>query len=320
LKAVNLKQAVVGAAQHADIARLQSLLAQGADVNAVWRGYRGLHALIQEKPQGDGAECLRWLLAQGADPELPGAWPPARAILVAAFSGVPAYVEALRESGAVVDAFVAAALGGDAGVAAALAHNPAFATARDPHGLTALHCCCATRMGEFTAIAQRLLDAGAEVTARAKSWNHEVDAAHFAASAKHPRIFELLLERGTDPTEALTHATWHGTLEMAGIALRHGGAPDRAVSNGRPLLNDLVRWGQFTPALWLLEQGASPNVADNEGWTAVHQAASRGNERMLRALLEDGGDRTRRDRHGMTPHDIAMTTKGRKLVRLLSAR
>src|SRR5262245_39736899 len=84
---------VVGAAQKADLARLKALVARGGEVNASWRNYRPLHALIQVEPHAARAPateerlaCLDWLLANGADPDALGAWPSARAVLVAAFT------------------------------------------------------------------------------------------------------------------------------------------------------------------------------------------------------------------------------------------
>jgi ankyrin repeat protein len=131
---------------------IQFLVGQGADLNALWRGYRPLHSLIQEKPHGTQAAtgerlaCLEWMLQNGANPELTGAWPPARAVLVATWVGEEAYVDALLNAGARADGFVAAALGDTAGVKKALKSDPSFATARDEGGLTALQCCAASRM------------------------------------------------------------------------------------------------------------------------------------------------------------------------------
>jgi ankyrin repeat protein len=79
--------------------------------------------------------------------------------------------------------------------------------------------------------------------------------------------------------------------------------------NGQPLLNNLMRWGRFQPASWLLSQGASPNVPDERGWTAMHQAASRGNEKMLKALLDAGGEAARKNKEGMRAVDIATREK-----------
>lgn len=110
---------------------LELLLKQGADLNASWRNYRPLHSVIQEEPHSErpGAEasrlaCLKWMLANGADPEQLGGWPATRAIITAAFVGEPAYVAELRRAGAGVDGFVAAALGDMRHVEKALAKEP----------------------------------------------------------------------------------------------------------------------------------------------------------------------------------------------------
>jgi len=319
-------RAVVEASRLAFTKALALLQKNGADLNGIWRGYRPLHALLQEdphaaagKPTRERLKCLDWLLDHGADPEQLGAWPPARAIIIAAFVGEPEYVKRLQKAGANVDGFAGAALGDRKLVEKTLATHPDFANTRDSGGLTALQCAAGSRYpgAKLFEIARLLLDAGADLRARTKSWNHEMDAVYFAASAKNKDIFELLLDRGADPTEALVPGLWNARLDFAELALAHGAIADGALSNGKPLLNDLIRWGQIQPMLWLLAQGASPNVPDDEGWTAVHQAASRGNERMLRAVLDAGGDLNRRDRQGRTPLDVAAMSGRKKLIPML---
>lgn len=321
-------RAVVDAGRRADRRALAALLGKGADLNAVWRGYRALHALIQEDPHAEGARdpkqrlpCLVWLLEHGADPELPGAWPPARAILVAAFTGEPLYVDALREHGAKVDFFARCALGDLAGVKRELARSKERAQARDGEGgLTALQCACASRTGgRQLEIARLLLDAGADPNARTRSWSHEVDVAYFACATGSRELLELLLARGADATAALPSAAWRKTMELAQVCLAHGARIDEARAGGRALLNELVRWGQVKPALWLLEKGASPDIPDERGWTAVHQAASRGNERLMRAILDAGGDRTRLDGQGLAPWKIAMLARKPRMMELLAS-
>jgi ankyrin repeat protein len=224
----------------------------------------------------------------------------------------------------VVDGFVAAALGDIRRVEKALAKDPAFAEARDPGGLTALHCCAGSRLGRkskkiadsLLAIARLLLDHGADAKASVRSWNHDVDAVYFAVSSGQLQLFELLLERGADATAALPAALWRDGFEFAELALRHGAKLDLAVDNKKPLLNELIRWGQMKAVLWLLDHGASPNREDAQGWTAVHQAASRGNERMMEAVLRAGGDPTRKDAQARTPLDVAVEKKRVKLVSL----
>ena len=117
-----------------------------------------------------------------------------------------------------------------------------------------------------------------------QSWNHEVDAVYFAALTKNKDIFELLLDRGADPIEALVPALWNARLDFAELALAHG---------------------------------ASPNVPDDAERTAVHQVASRGNERMLRAVLDAGGDLKHRDKLGQTPLDVAKIMNRKKLIPML---
>lgn len=302
---------------------IELLQKNGADLNALWRGYRALHALIQERPHAgakpapEGLACFEWLLANGADPEQTGAWPPARALIVAAFMGEPQFVTRLIGGGAKCDGFVYAALGDLQKFEKALAKRPSLANDRDAGGLTALQCASGSKMpkGETVKIAGILLDAGADLRARTKSWSNEVDAIYFAVSSRNKAIFELLLDRGADPTEALTPAAWSFNEELSQIAIDRGAEPDRATAESQPLLNNLIRWGQFRPALWLLSKGASPNVPDARGWTAMHQAASRGNEKMMRALIEAGGDLKRRDRENHVPRDIA--TKD-KILQILS--
>ncbi|HWN99138.1 MAG TPA: ankyrin repeat domain-containing protein [Blastocatellia bacterium] len=131
-------------------------------------------------------------------------------------------------------------------------------------------------------------------------------------------MFELLLDRGADATAALPSTLWRDGFEFAELALRHGAKIDLSVDNGKPLLNELIRWGQLKAVLWLLDHGASPNLADAQGWTAVHQAASRGNERMMQAVLDAKGDPGKRDKEGNTPLDLARAKGRARLASLLS--
>ncbi len=287
---------IVEAARAGFLPGLKLLLKSGADPNAIWKNYRPLHAVMQtgahrvEPATPQRLACLDWLLTHGASPLLAAGWPSARALLIAAFTGEPGYVAGL-DGAAPSDGFVAAALG-DRKALSRFARRAGFASETNESGLTALHCAAASRLDPpaVTACARLLLDAGAEVRALVTSWDHQLDAAYFAAGAHNLALFQLLLERGADPTEALTHAAWGAGIEFCELALAHGAQPDGAVSDGKPLLNHLIAWGQVTPALWLLAQGASPNLPDSRGWTATHQAASRGNRRLLQAVLDAGGD------------------------------
>jgi len=236
---------------------------------------------------------------------------------VAAFVGSPEYVKVLRDGGAKVDGFAGAALGDRKLVEKTLRARPEFARDRDHGGLTALQCSAGSRMpkADTLGIARLLIDAGADVGALTRSWAHDVNAAYFAAGTKDKALFDLLLDSGADSTDALSHAVWAGAYYLAESALERGAAIDHATANGKPLLNDTIRWGQIPQMTWLLVHKASPNVADERGWTAVHQAASRGNVRMLRAVLDAGGDPQRCDKEGRAPRDL---TQSEKLAAMLA--
>lgn len=304
------------------------LLTAGADPNAGWRNYRPVHALIQEDPHAPGStptksrvQCLEFLLANGADPELLGGWPSARAIIVAAFMGETIYVETLLKNGAAYDSFAAVALGDLPVAQKAIRSGRGFANVRDGGLLTPLQCCAGSRMGvkdpalheRLLQIATQLLDNQADPNVKTKVWDHNVDAAYFAAASSNRDMFALLLERGADPTAALPAVVWRNNTEFAEIALAHGAEIKKALDGDKPLLNQMIRWGQVRQALWLLEKGADPNIGDSRGWTATHQAASRGNEKIMQAVLDAGGDIAIKDAEGRTPADIAQQTRKPKL-------
>jgi ankyrin repeat protein len=286
-----------------DPVALARQLARGADPNAERRRWRPLHAVIQEDAHGEGkketkatsaarAKCLERLLDAGADPELRSGWPPTTALLVSALGGRRELVELLIARGAKVDVFAQAALGRLAALKKALERDPALARARDASGLTLLHYVAASRMG----------DADAKV------------AAALLAEAK------LLLDAGADATSAFVTAMWNtgdAFADFGELALAHGAKPDAAVHEGKPLLNQLVRWGRFRQATFLLERGADPNLPDSRGWTATHQAASRGNANFWKTIVSRRGDVDRPDRGGVTPRLVAVA-KG--IARDLSGR
>jgi ankyrin repeat protein len=322
--AAKIPRMIGAAAGRALLPAVQLLHKHGADLNAAWRNYRPLHNLIQSdphaaagKPGPERLACLDWLLAHGADPELTGAWPPARALIIATFVGEPAYVEHLRAAGARMDGFTGAALGDVEVVKMALAARPEFARERDSGALTALQCAAGSRLPKVDTlrVAALLLDAGADPNAQTRTWGSTVDAAYFACGAKNAAMFERLLERGADATVAIGHAVWRKRFDLAERALVHGAALDRATASGKPLLNDLIRWGQIPQTMWMLAHGASPDIADADGWTAAHQAVSRGNARLLQAIIDAGADLTRRDKRGGTPLDLARALSGEKTSR-----
>ena len=75
---------------------------------------------------------------------------------------------------------------------------------------------------------------------------------------------------------------------------------DQVDSHGRTPLHWAARRADLNETESLLEWGASPNLADHEETTALHDAASDGTEECVVALLEAGADVNARSIYGST--------------------
>ena len=118
-------------------------------------------------------------------------------------------------------------------------------------GLTALQCASGSRIpGRLLEIARILIEAGAEVTAKTKSWSHEIDAAYLAASAKNVPLFELLLGSGADATE-------EKALELA------RSFPGLKGMDLAKVVSCTERYG-WRSSVWNLQTDSHPEIAASE--------------------------------------------------------
>jgi ankyrin repeat protein len=70
---------------------------------------------------------------------------------------------------------------------------------------------------------------------------------------------------------------------------------------------------------FLLEKGASPNIRDKDGWTALHCSALHGHHHMAGRLLKSGADPNANNSNWGTPLHVAVEKGHGKIVQLLLA-
>ena len=274
---------LIDAAKNGDKTALRALLQQKVDVNAA---------------EGDGSTALHWasyrddietadlLLRAGAKVNAAndlGATP----LWTASQNGSEAMVRLLLKAGA------------NPNLALLAGETPVMVAARSG----------------YPAVVEQLLAKGANVNARG---TRSQTALMWAVSQKHPDVVKVLLARGAD-VQARSEV-WsevmavppHGYLDY-NRSIPHGGETalmfavrvgdlDSAkllVAAGANV-NDADAWGVSATTLaahsgfedvleYLLDKGADPNAAA-AGFSALHAAVMRRNEKMVGALLAHGAD------------------------------
>ncbi len=221
----------------------------------------------------------------------------------------------------VVDLLKAARAGDIQRVKTLLEADPRLLVARDPMGNTAL--IIAVNSGH-DALADLLFDAGVEPglhEAAAIGDSDRVRAAlekdpllldtdspegftplALAAHFGHLDVMRLLIDRGADVNRVATH--------------RLAVTPLHAALFGR----------QVDAALLLIEGGADATLArggsgwKRAGWTPLHYAAGMGFSALVQPLLERGADPTRADEEGKTPLDVAIDANHSDIATVLRSR
>lgn len=139
-----------------------------------------------------------------------------------------------------------------------------------------------------------------------------------AAAGQLERVRALVAEPGTvvdayapDGFTALGLAAFFGHTAVVEHLLAHGANPRLASRNSMQVapVHSAAAHHRAEVALpimrALLEHGADPNVAQEGGWTPLHEAAMHGREDLARLLLEHGADPHLPSADGSTPADLA---------------
>ena len=320
---------LVDAAKNADREALRALLDQGASVDAAevdgttalhWASYR------------DDVDSADLLIRAGANVNAAndlGAAP----LWTASLNGSAAMVERLLEAGANPNAalvlgetpVMVAAHAGSAEVVELLLASGADLTARGARGQTALMWAVAQQHADVVTV---LLAHGADVHARSEVWSQVM-----AVPPHGQPEYNRAIPHGGNT--ALMFAARAGDLASARLLLTAGADVNDADAWGVSAMVLAAHSGHRELVQILFEHGADPNSAA-AGFTALHTAVMRRDDKMVGALLTNGADpniplrtwtptrRASQDFHfppalvGATPFWLAARFSDPTLMRLLA--
>ena len=274
---------LVNAAKNSDWAALRVLLEKNTDVNsAAADGSTALHWACYH----DDLESAGLLIRAGADVNAATDLG-ATALWTASQNGSAAMVRRLLEAEANPNAalllgetpLMTAARSGYPGIAGLLLAKGANVNARAARGQTALMWAVARK---HPGVVKVLLANGANIQARSEVWSQMM-----AVPPHGYPDYNRIIPHGGET--ALMFAARAGDLSSAKLLVAAGAG-----------VNDVDAWGVSATVLaahsgyrelveFLLEKGADPNMAA-AGFSALHAALMRRDEKMVSALLARGAD------------------------------
>uniref|UniRef100_A0A1B0GJ63 Uncharacterized protein n=1 Tax=Lutzomyia longipalpis TaxID=7200 RepID=A0A1B0GJ63_LUTLO len=180
------------------------------------------------------------------------------------------------------------------------------------------------------------LSPGGHSSARGRDKNGRGESAlHVAAIKGDHDAVKKLLDQGMSPNLAdnagwtpLHEACNHGHYNVAALLIKaelspggHSSARGRDKNGrGESALHVAAIKGDHDAVKKLLDQGMSPNLADNAGWTPLHEACNHGHYNVAALLIKAGANVNAKGYEDVTPlHDAALDGQ-LKLVKLLVER
>jgi ankyrin repeat protein len=281
--------ALAVAAIHGHLPAVAALLAAGADFSLADK--TGATALIAAASQGHTA-IVEALVAKGASVKaIDGAG--VTAVMAAASANKVEALRFLATHGADVNtadkqgttALMAAAYAGHVNAVKALVESGAAVNIKDQNGRTALH---AAALGGETQVARVLLDRGADLNAEDSAGS---TALTYAAANGHGEFVTLVqsagLKKGADLGLALAARGCHSDTVAALLKAK---ANIDARLQGTPAISLAAQAGCESSLRDLLAGGANVNAVDEEGTTALMEAAGLGLTPIVQLLIDRGAD------------------------------
>ncbi|KAK6332628.1 hypothetical protein TWF730_004288 [Orbilia blumenaviensis] len=170
-----------------------------------------------------------------------------------------------------------------------------------------------------------LLKRGADINASAEGSETML---RIAVGLGQKKLVELLLDNGAEinatstnipPGTALHLATARGNEEMVRILLNRGADINASAEGSETMLRIAVGLRQKKLVELLLDNGAEINATSTNipPGTALHLATARGNEEMVRILLNRGADIDTEDKYNRTALQVAIGNETNNMVEIL---
>ena len=117
--------------------------------------------------------------------------------------------------------------------------------------------------------------------------------------------------------KTLHWATRKGHKDVVQLLLDRGADPNKANEDGGTQLHSAASGGHIAVVQLLLDRGADPNKADIWEWTPLHRAVEYGRKDVVQLLLDRGANPNLENRNGKTSISLARDTD---IVNLLTER
>jgi uncharacterized protein len=128
---------------------------------------------------------------------------------------------------------------------------------------------------------------------------------HVISRGRNLALAEHLLKLGANPNYCLFAAVWNEDREAIRLLLKYGADIEEGADRGDTPLLGAVAWSKFGPAEELLSAGASPNVRNGDGATALHMMLKKGSSPEHFQLFARHGARSDiADAEGRTVNDL----------------
>jgi ankyrin repeat protein len=319
--------ALQSAALHGRWVTVKLLLDNGADVHAQGGVYGNV---LQAAAYGGREAVVKLLLDQGADINAQGG-DYGNALQAAAFNGSDAVVKLLLDQGADINA-QGGRYGNALQAAAAIRENDAVIKLLLDRGAdinaqggiygNALQ---AAALGGSDAVVKLLLDRGADINAQGGRYGNALQA---AAIERSEAIVKLLLENGADINKKdpqgrlVVHLAMRFQANMVGYLLSLGARPDWTYTDqqGFSALHFAASGGSVEAVKLILSSGIDIdiNLSDTQGWTPLHWACRNGDVDTVQLLIDSGADFQNETIQSWTPLDVAIFCGKGSLIPALS--